>query len=294
MVVLRSWLSFALGFGCLVLIWYLGYVLVASLAPSALGYFKWGAILAGAIGAVMLVFNEPIVARTMGCVRVRERSDNPKLWDAVRRATPSLAFSRARIYVCPQAGMNAFAFGWGVPLMSAVCATEGIISGLDDDELAAVMAHEMGHVINKDILVSMAMTVSVMIIALTGWLLLRLTPYSSGRRSSSDKNGSSAILIALLVGAVFYVLGRIVGFFLQMFVSRQREYAADATSARIMGSPEPLIRALEKISGRASIGSTEHGAALGFLCTADPEPDDLISTHPTMENRIASLQGLGR
>jgi len=243
----------------------------------------------------MLVFNELIVKLTTGAKRIWRREDCPKLWDAVRQVTPWYARPYPRIYLVDDYGMNAFAFGWGLPFFSAVAATNGIIKNLSDEELKAVMAHEEGHIINKDILVTMAMTITVMMIAFTGWLLWRLAPYSSSnRRSSSDSSGNGwAIIIALVVGGVMYGMGRLLGYILQMFVSRQREYAADAASARIMGSPQPLISALQKIEGRANFGSQVAGAAVGFLCTADPDPSDFLSTHPTMDKRLQALRDLG-
>ena len=189
--------------------------------------------------------------------------------------------------------MNAISFGWGLPFFSAVGATKGLVDDLSQEELEAVMAHEVGHILNKDILISMAMAVTVMMMATTGWLLLRLGPYGGRSRSSRGKNGAVALLVLLAVGGTMYIFGRLLGIVLQAFVSRQREYAADATSARIMGSSDPLISALQKVTGRAYIGASPAvGAAVGFLCTADPEPSDVMATHPSLERRIRALEKL--
>jgi len=93
------------------------------------------------------------------------------------------------------------------------------------------------------------------------------------------------------VGILLYVVGRILGYVLQMFVSRQREYAADA-AAKTVGASRPLISALEKIMSNPGIGSESAGAALGFMCTADPEPSDVFATHPAPEKRLAALRAL--
>ena len=138
----------------------------------------------------------------------------------------------------------------------------------------------------------MFMTFTVMVMALTGWLLLRVAPFSSSGRSSSSGKGGGAVLIAILVGGGMYLFGRLFGLILQNFVSRQREYAADAKSARIMGTPKPLMSALEKICGNPSVGTSTVGAACGFLCTADPDPSDMFSTHPSMPKRLRALQAL--
>jgi len=290
---LRSWAAFIVAVAMLLLVWAGGWLLVARFAPAGLTYFTVGSFGALILGAVMLILNEPIVVWSMGAKWIRRREDNPKLWDAVKRATPWHLWPGPRIYVLPSRGMNAISFGWGIRGLSAVGATQGIIRELNDDELASVMAHEVGHILNKDILVSMIMTIMVMMMAFTGWLLLRLGPYSSSSRSSSKRsNGATALLVIILVGFAFYGFGRLLGMILQMFVSRQREYAADAKGSRIMGSSRPLASALRKISGNPSMGNRTANAAFGFLCTADPDESDLMATHPNMRKRLAALEWL--
>ena len=295
-VVLRSWVAFLFAIVILAAFWYGCYWAIARWAPGALGYFRIGAIGAGVVGGLMIIFNERLVVLCTGAQRIRQFDECPALWQAVERATPLYARPLPRIYLVPSSGCNAFAFGWGLPYCSAVAATYGITKELEPDELTAVMAHEVGHIINKDILISMVLTISVMLMAFTGWLLLRLGPYSSSeRRSSDNKGGSSAValLVILAVGFALYGVGRLLGTVLQLFVSRQREYAADALAAQQVGRAQPLISALHRIQLNASLGSSRStNAAIGFLCTADPDPDDLISPPPSFNNRIAALQSL--
>lgn len=291
---MTSWAAFLLGLATMGGIWYGCYWLVKSYAPAeSLDYFRWGAYSSLGIGVFLLVFNEPLVKLATGARWIRKREQYPALWDAVERVTPWQARPRPRIYLIPSDGMNAISFGWGLPLLSAVGATEGLVRNLNQEELEAVMAHEIGHVLNKDILISSAMAVTTMMMATTGWLLLRLGPYGGGGRSSRSKgSGALVILIIVGVGLVMYVFGRLFGLVLQAFVSRQREYAADATSAKIMGSSRPLISALQKVVGYPDIGSRAVGAAAGFLCTADPEPSDVMATHPSLDRRIEALERL--
>jgi heat shock protein HtpX len=306
---LRAWIMFILSLGIMAGFWYGCWWLVATYAPQGTIYFKWGGIIAIAIGSTTLVFNELIVRSLMNAKRVKTRGDCPELWDAVMRAKPKTMFWTPRIYHLPSSGVNAISFGWGLPFMSAIGATEGAICHFNDEELAAVMAHEIGHIINKDILVSTAMTITVLMSMYTGWLLLRLGPYSgnsrSRRSSSSDSKGASAILIIMLVGGLLYIFGRLLGIVLQMFVSRQREYAADAASARIMGSSQPLISALttiervtngfrpfERAVRSSRIGPREYDTLVGALCFEDPDPEDMMSTHPKMSKRLRALANL--
>lgn len=290
---IRSWLAFIAAFAILAGFWYFCYWTVDNYAGRYQIWFKYGAYVAIGIGAIMLIFNELIVKWSTGAIRIKKREQCPKLWDAVVSVSPWPV--PPRMYIVPTDGINAMSFGWGITGFSAVGATQGAIDELNDDELKAVMAHEVGHIINKDILVSMAMAITVMMMAFTGWCLLRLGPYSSGdRRSSSDKKGGGAlaVVVAIIIGALLYFGGRLLGVILQMFVSRQREYAADAKSARIIGTSKPLISALVKITRCPSIASRTANGAFGFLCTEDPDPTDLLSTHPDPEKRLEALEWL--
>lgn len=292
----QSWVAFIVGLALMILFWYACYWLVARYAGKYTIYFKWGAYISIVITSLMLIFNEFLVRFFLDAERLHKREDNPRLWDAVEKVTPWHARPLPRIYVIPTQDMNAISFGWGLPGLSAVGATYGLINELDQDELEAVMAHEVGHIINKDILISMALSLITMCIAMTGWLLWRIGPYAGGSDSSSDSKSDSGgiwvLLAAVAIGGLMYAFGRLLGFILQSFVSRHREYAADATSARIMGSGRPLQTALIKVVSRAGLGSEKAGMALGFMCTADPEPDDVLATHPSLENRLRALEVL--
>lgn len=290
-VLIKSWISFMAAFIILTAMWLSCMLVVLRFAPGAARLFFLGIVGAAVFGTIILIFNEPLVVLSMGAKRIKSREQSPRLWDAVHSVTPSIARPVPRIYLVDTEGMNAFAFGLGLPFLSAVGATKGIIDNLDQNELEAVMAHEIGHIANKDILVSTAMTIGVMTLAFSGWLLLNFGRSSS--RSYSENNGGAAKLLLIpIIGGGLYLLGRIFGGVLQLFVSRQREYAADASSSKIMGTSKFLASALEKISRNPEIGSTKTNAALGFLCTADPDPSDFLSTHPSMKKRLAALAEL--
>jgi|GEM_PF-3499892 len=294
---IQSWAAFIVGLSLMIVFWYFCYWLVASYAGEYTGYFKWGAYIAITVSVLLLVFNEPLVYLCLGAVRVRKREDNPRLWDAMEKVTPWHARPLPRIYEIPTADFNAISFGWGLPGLSAVGATSGLIDGLEQDELQAVMAHEVGHIINKDILISMVLAMITMCIATTGWILWRLGPFAGGDSSSSDSDSDSSsgiftLIFAVVIGGMMYAFGHILGFVMQAFVSRQREYAADATSARIMGSGKPLKTALVKVVNKVGLGSENAGMAFGFMCTADPEAGEMLDTHPSLANRLRALDQL--
>lgn len=294
---INSWGAFLTGLALMAGLWYGAYWLLENYTHVSLRYFRWGAYLALGIVTLLLVLNEPLVRLSMGAKRIKRREDSPRLWDAVAKATPWHAHPLPRIYIIPGEGKNAISFGWGLPFFSAVGATEGLIAALNEEELTAVMAHEVGQIVNKDILVSMIMTLFVMIMAFTGWLLENIAVHDGGgdRRSSDDDGKKDAALVWLVVffvGMAMNRVGRAVGVILRAFVSRQREYAADATSSRIVGTSAHMKTALQKIVKNPSIGSREAAAAIGFLCTADPAPDDVLATHPSIENRLLALDML--
>jgi heat shock protein HtpX len=291
----QSWVAFIAGLVIMAAFWYACYWTLAKYAPGYVVYFKWGAYITIPVISLLLIFNEPLVRFTMGAKRIARREDCPALWDAVEKVTPWHARPMPRVYLIPTRDMNAISFGWGLPGFSAVGATEGLLNGLNQNELEAVMAHEIGHIINKDILISMVLAAVTMFIATTGWLIWRLGPWAGESKSSSNDNNSGgigALVIALAIGGVMYGFGRLLGYVIQVFVSRQREYAADATSARIMGTGQPLKSALIKVVRNAGLGSEKAGMAFGFMCTADPEPGDALDTHPSLEKRLRALDQL--
>jgi heat shock protein HtpX len=293
-VCIRSWFLLILAVFAMVAAWLLLTAPIYLFAKPAIRFVGIAMALSLGISLLLFIFNEPLVVLMTGAKRIRKREASPMLWDSVNRVAPEMLSRTPRIYLIEESGMNAFAFGAGLPFLSAVGATQGIIKALDKEELDAVMAHEMGHIANKDMMVSITMTFSVMTMAFTGWCLYRLAPLSLVG-SSEEKNGEKkgkVILICIIIGAAMYYFGKALGCVLQLFVSRQREYVADAKSARYLGTGDHLISALEKISRNPHFAGKKAEAFAGFLCTADPDPSDLLSTHPSLENRIKALKAL--
>ena len=184
-----------------------------------------------------------------------------------------------RVYVIPQAAPNAFATGRS-PSHAAVAVTEGLLRSMDDEQVGAVLAHELGHVARRDTL-TMAVAAS-MAGALS--LLAELARWSmifGGRSRDRRDDGGIGTLVALLLAPFAAML-------IQLAISRSREFAADAYSAKLMGSPQPLIRALRALdAGLQHIPSHTPSPAVAHMYIMSP--NDIFGTHPPTEKRIAAL-----
>ena len=202
----------------------------------------------------------------------------------VRRLAERAGLPEPKICVIEMDQPNAFATGRN-PENAAVVATTGLLNMLSRDEIAGVMAHELAHVKNRD---TLTMTVTATIAGAIG-LLANFAMFFGGGR---ERGG-------LIAAIAIAILAPIAASIVQMAISRAREYEADREGARILGDPEPLARALAKISGQAELmpdRNTEANQSMAHLFIVNPlagqKGDNLFSTHPATQNRIEALMGL--
>ena len=199
------------------------------------------------------------------------------------------------LYIVEDAQPNAFATGRN-PQHAVVCVTTGLLEKLDYYELEGVIGHELGHIKNYDIRLSAIVTVMVGFVVMLSDIFTRYSFFgSSGRRRNSESRGSG---ILMLVGLIFLLLSPIFGKLMQLAISRKREYMADATSVQFTRNPEGLISALEKISADPSELKSANNAT-AHMYFANPFKGDLkkkmanlMSTHPSTEDRIRALKNL--
>jgi heat shock protein HtpX len=214
-----------------------------------------------------------------------QKSDNPRLWRIVENLSITEGMPMPKVYVIEDMALNAFATG-RKPESSAVCATTGLLEVLDDTELEGVFAHEMGHIKNYDIRVSMVAFALVAVIGLMADILLRLTWF----RDDERKEGNQVILV---LGILAAILAPLIATLIQLAISRRREYLADATGALTTRYPEGLARALEKIGANGSVLRRQN-ASTAHLFFANPlrggSLAGLFSTHPPIEDRIRRLR----
>jgi heat shock protein HtpX len=216
------------------------------------------------------------------------REELPRAYEVVERLTAKEGLPMPKIYVLPTESPNAFATGRN-PQHASVAVTHGILGLLDDEELEGVLAHELGHVKNRDILTSsIAATLAgaITMIARMGYWASLFGGY--GGRDSRERGGGLGALLMIIVAPIAATL-------IQLAVSRSREYEADATGAHTTGNPYALARALQKLENYSKRVPLEASASTAHLFIIAPliggGIGSLFSTHPPTKERIRRLIG---
>jgi heat shock protein HtpX len=218
-----------------------------------------------------------------------QKADNPRLYRIVENLAITEGLPMPKVYIVNDPAPNAFATGRD-PQHASVAATTGILEILDDSELEGVMAHELGHVKNYDIRVSMIVFGLVVAVGFISDLFLRIA-FFGGNRNSGGGNP-----IVLIFGLAAFIVAPLVAAVVQAAVSRQREYLADATGAMTTRHPDALASALEKI-GAYSRPMVRQNTTMSHMWLADPNRPGfmarLFSTHPPIPDRVARLKTIG-
>lgn len=226
------------------------------------------------------------VAMMMTGAKEIEKKDNPRLYNIVENLAITTGLPMPKVYIIDDTAPNAFATGRD-PQHASVAATVGLLDIMNDKELTAVMAHEMSHVKNYDIRVSMIVFGLVCVIGLISDLAFRFMFYGSRRR---DNEGSPVGYALILIVAI---LSPIVAALAQMAVSRQREFLADASAVNITRYPEGMIDALKKLQSH-SVPMKSQNIATEAMYINNPLRkgflNNLLSSHPPIEKRIERLE----
>ena len=242
------------------------------------------------MNAFAYFFSDRIALRSSRAKSVT-REQLPRLYAVMDRLAAKANLPVPKLYVVPEAAPNAFATGRN-PRHASVAVTQGLLELMNDDELEGVIAHELSHVRNYDILISsIAATLAGAIfhLATMGRWAMIFGGYG-GDREDRDGGGIAAILML--------ILAPIAAMLLQLGLSRQREYSADATGARMVGNPYGLMSALEKLGAYNSrIPTTAITPSTSSLCIVKPlfgggSLATLLSTHPALPDRIAKLRDM--
>jgi len=233
-------------------------------------------------------FSDKIALWSSGAKPV-SREQLPRLYAVMERLAAKANLPVPKLYVVPEPAPNAFATGRN-PSHASVAVTEGLLQLMNDDELEGVIAHELSHVRNYDILIS---SVAATIAGAITWLSRSAWWFGVGGREDDRDRGGSGIL-----GVLMLILAPIGAMLLQFALSRQREYSADETGARMVGNPYGLINALHKLGAYNSrIPTTAISPSTSALCIVKPMfgmggLTSLFSTHPPLADRIQNLRQL--
>lgn len=249
------------------------------------GVFYGGLVGAG-LYVVITYYSGSKMALAVNQAREIQKRDNPRLYRIVENLAITDGLPTPRVFIMDDPSPNAFATGRN-PKSSAVCVTTGLLDIMDDKELQGVLAHEMGHIKNYDIRVAMVAFALTAVISLLADIMLRLTFFS-------DNDNDNQLFFVL--GIVAAILAPIVASLIQLAVTRQREYLADASGALTTRYPEGLASALEKIKKSGSVARHQN-TATAHLFFVNPLKGhglaNLFSTHPPLDDRIARLRQMG-
>lgn len=215
------------------------------------------------------------------------QSDNPRLWGIIQSLSVQANIPMPKVYIVQDSAPNAFATGRD-PRHAVVAATTGILDIMDDRELSAVLAHELSHVKNYDIRVSM---ITFGLVSVVGALTNMLQWMFMFGGADEDRDSGPA---GIVVGVVLIVLAPIAAMMIQMAISRQREYLADASGADMIHDKEGLARALEKLLQHGMPMKRQDTSTAHLFISNPLRPGaftQLFSTHPPLEKRIERLRG---
>lgn len=261
----------------------IGYVVSLYFGDTSIVYWVIGG---AGLYALIQYFVASSLAIAMTGAQEIQKKDNPRLFRVVENLAITLGIQTPKIYIINDAAPNAFATGRD-PKHAIVAATTGLLEIMDDRELVAVMAHEMGHVQNYDIRVSMIAFGLVSAIGILADVVIRMFFFGGNRRESNTNP------VVLIIGLVVVILAPIVAAIVQLAISRQREYLADATSVVSTHDSDGMVMALQKLQTYGRPMQKQNTSAAHMFLNNPLKPgflSGLFSTHPPLADRIKRLQ----
>jgi heat shock protein HtpX len=254
------------------------------------------AVILGGLAGVGTYFAGDSLVLTVSGARPVDETQAPQLLNVVRELSIAANVPMPKVYLIDDTAPNAFATGRD-PAHASVAVTTGLVEKLDREELQGVIGHELSHVRNLDIRFSLVVGVMVGAIAILADFFLRFTFWGGGRGRDRDGGGGGAQAIVFVVAIVLAILAPLISRFIQLAVSRQREYLADASSVGLTRNPYGLERALGKISGDQEVlevanRGTQHMYFTNPIKKFEERSSSLMSTHPAIIDRINRLREL--
>lgn len=252
--------------------------------------FAYGIVAVAAVYAIIQYFLAAKLATMVTGAKEIQKVDNPRLYRTVENLSIASGIPTPKVYIIPDPAPNAFATGRD-PKHAIVGATTGLLDIMDDRELEAVMAHEMSHVQNYDIRVSMIAFGLVSAIGLLSDVAIRMMIFGDNRRDNNNNNPA-----VLIIGIILIILAPIIAMMIQFAISRQREYLADASGTLLTRDSEGMASALGKLRQYGKPMQKQSSSAAHMFLVNPLSPgfiSKLFSTHPPLEERIARLQESG-
>ncbi len=263
------------------------------LALSAI-YSWWPIVFGVAVIWVVIgyLFNDAIIHLATGAKPV-ERKDAPRLYNALENLCISRGLKVPKLYIVETDAMNAYASGID-ERSYAITVTRGLLNRLNDEEIEAVLGHELTHIIDRDcrlLIVTIVFTGMISFLAQMLWRSLRVASYGRSR----SRQGGGAIALMLIIAAIAFAVGYVLALILRFAISRRREYLADAGSVDLTKNPDALISALIKISDNPEIPHVPTEVQQLFIENPPSGFDlaGLFATHPPIAKRIQVLEALG-
>jgi len=296
----KTWLLMAVFFGIVI-----GIGFIFSQIYNSPGILYFAVVFSIAMNLVGYWFSDKI-ALALHKAQPVELKSNPELYRILENLTITAGLPMPKFYLIDDPAPNAFATGRNAQ-HAVVCVTSGLLERLDRSELEGVLAHELSHIGNRDMLVSTVAVVLVGFVSILSDMFMRSLWFGGMRRGSDDREGNSGVFV--IVGIVLSILAPIFASLIQLAISRRREFLADASGVLLTRYPEGLISALKKIAAYSRPLQTATNAT-AHLFLANPFGADkgdrrgemgemktpwlakLFSTHPPIQERIAALENL--
>ena len=273
---------------------FVGYAIVGD--PSGGVAATGAALLLGGLISVGTYFQGDKLVLAVSGARPVDAQAAPQLMNVVQEMAIAANVPMPAVYLIDDTAPNAFATGRD-PKHASIAITTGLVEKLDREELQGVIGHELSHVRNFDIRFALIVGVMVGAIAILADFFLRFTFWGGGRSRDRDGGGGGAQAIVFVVAIVLAILAPLISRFIQLAVSRQREYLADASAVELTRNPYGLERALAKISGDAEVlevanRGTQHLYFTNPIKRFEQRSSNLMSTHPAIIDRINRLRQL--
>lgn len=245
-----------------------------------------------AFASIGSYYNSDKIVLSLNGARPATREQNQRMVENLEGLCIAAGVPMPKLYIIEDSAPNAFATGRN-PEHSVICVTTGLLEKLNDYELEGVLAHELSHIKNYDILLQTIVSVLVGFVSVLADFFTRI----SFRRSSRDNDNNSSNAIIMIIGLIFIILSPIAASLIQLALSRNREYLADSSAVELTRNPQGLIDALRKISGDSEpLESANRSTASLYICNpfkgeeAKKFLNKLFSTHPPIDERIEALK----